>query len=363
MIKRPACTLRAVTAMAVISMTRTPTSSPVESPEPERTELARPGPDVNLSSLTLRALEIFVSVAASGSMTAAAERLGVSQSAVSQAIRALEEAIGRKLFDRSIRPPALTLIGTAVLEHATELTQRMRALEQTIRSAATPQMPLLRIGMANTFAVTAGPGLIERIRHLARSWAITSGPSETSIEGVVERRVDVVATFDETTLPDEFVALPILSEPYFLALPAGFAGRFDTLQQLSTQLAMLRYGRQLHVSRQIETYLERENVIAPERYRFDSIDAVIAMVAAGIGWTLTTPLCLLKSPALAPRLACRLLPGRPLRRRLVLIGRRKESGAMTELIQREAIDVLRTECLPQLRRMLPEISGEVEIGG
>jgi DNA-binding transcriptional LysR family regulator len=319
--------------------------------------------DVNLSGINLRVLEIFASVAANGSMTAAAEQLGVSQSAVSQAIRSFEEAIGRRLFDRSIRPPVLTLIGTAVLEHTTDLVQRMRALERTVRSADAPQMPLLRIGMANTFAVTAGPGLIERIRHLARSWAISSGPSETSIEGVVERRVDFVATFDETSLPDEFIVLPILSEPYFLAVPAGFTGRFDTLQELSHDLDMLRYGRQLHVSRQIESYLERENVTVPDRYRFDSIDAVIAMVAAGIGWTLTTPLSLLKSASLAPRLSCRPLPGTRLRRKLVLIGRRNEGETITALIQQNAIAVLREECLPQLSRMLPEISSEIEVGG
>jgi DNA-binding transcriptional LysR family regulator len=330
--------------------------------EPERAEPLQPRSSINLSSISLRALEIFACVASSGSMTAAAERLGVSQSAVSQAIRALEEAIGHRLFDRSIRPPVLTLIGTAVLEHTRDLVQRMRALEQTVRSADAPQMPLLRIGMANTFAVTAGPGLIERIRHLARSWAITSGPSETSIEGVIERRVDFVATFDETPLPDEFIALPILSEPYFLALPAGFAGRFGTLKELAAQLDMLRYGRRLHVSRQIEAYFERENVVAPERYRFDSIDAVIAMVAAGIGWTLTTPLSLLKSAALAPRLSCRPLPGTPLQRKLVLIARRNEGGAIANLIQREAIDVVRKECMPQLRRLLPEISPAVAVG-
>jgi DNA-binding transcriptional LysR family regulator len=343
-------------------MARTPIANQLESRGTEKGEPARPAAGISLSNVSLRALEIFVSVASSGSMTAAAERHGVSQSAVSQAIRSLEEAIGHRLFDRSIRPPVLTLIGTAVLEHATGLVQRMRALEQTVRSAETPQMPLLRIGMANTFAVTAGPGLIERIRHLARGWTITSGPSETSIEGVMERRVDFVATFDETSLPHDFVALPIMSEPYFLALPVGFAGRFETLRELAGQLDMLRYGRQLHISRQIEAYFERENINPPDRYRFDSIDAVIAMVAAGIGWTLTTPLSLLKSAALAPRLVCRPLRGMPLRRRLVLIGRRNEGGAITALIQREAIDVVRGECLPQLNRLLPEISPAIEIG-
>ena len=320
-------------------------------------EASGPETDTRLSSVSLRALEIFASVASSGSMTAAAERHNVTQSAVSQAIRSLEEAIGHRLFDRSVRPPVLTLIGTAVLEHAAAMVQRMRALEQTVRSATTPQMPLLRIGMADTFAVTAGPGLIERIRHLARSWAISSGPSETSLEGVIARRVDFVASFDETVLPDDFLALPIFSEPYILALPAGFSGRFETLRELSAQLDMVRYGRRLHVSRQIESYFDRANINPPDRYRFDNIDAVIAMVAAGIGWTLTTPLSLLKSAAVLPRLACQRLPGSGVSRRLKLIGRRNEGREIMSLIQREAIDVVRQQCLPQINRLLPEIGG------
>lgn len=329
----------------------------------QETDESRPRNGISLSSVSLRALEIFVSVASSGSMTVAAERHSITQSAVSQAVRSLEDAIGHRLFDRSMRPPVLTLIGTAVLEHATAMVQQMWALEQTVRSAATPQMPLLRIGMANTFAVTAGPGLIERIRHLARSWAITSGPSETSIEGVIARRVDLVASFDDATLPDDFAALPIFVEPYVVALPAGFSGRFETLGELAGRLDMLRYGRQLHVSRQIETYFEREGLSPPGRYRFDSIDAVIAMVAAGIGWTLTTPLSLLKSAALVPQLVCHALPGGGVSRRLKLIGRRNEGGEIMAVIQREAIDVFRQQCMPQIERLLPEISRAIEIGG
>src|SRR5580692_343444 len=102
-------------------MVQTRTSPMDDIGEPERAEPLQPRSSINLSSISLRALEIFACVASSGSMTAAAERLGVSQSAVSQAIRALEEAIGHRLFDRSIRPPVLTLIGTAVLEHTRDL--------------------------------------------------------------------------------------------------------------------------------------------------------------------------------------------------------------------------------------------------
>ena len=313
----------------------------------------------HLSSLSLRALEVFACVAATGSMTAAAEQLGVTQSAVSQAIRTFEEAIGQRLLDRSMRPTVLTLAGSAVREHAVAIVQQLRALERAVAVGGTQQIPLLRLGMANTFAVTVGPSLVERIRHVARSWSIASGPTETRVEGLVERRIDFVATFDETPVPETFQVLPILSEPYLLALPTRFTGSFSTLQDLAGRLDMLRYGQQLYVSRQIEAFLEREGVAAPARYRFDTIDAVIAMVAAGLGWALITPLSLLKSASLSPRLVCRPLPGATLRRRLVLVGRKGEGEAIGRLIQRAAIEAFRADCLPELGRLLPDLSRDI----
>ena len=51
----------------------------------------------------LRALETFVAVCDANSMVLAAERLGLSQSAVSQAIKSLEESLGLVLMDREVR--------------------------------------------------------------------------------------------------------------------------------------------------------------------------------------------------------------------------------------------------------------------
>jgi DNA-binding transcriptional LysR family regulator len=314
----------------------------------------------------LRTFEIFASDAENGGMTAAADLLGISQSAVSQAIRSFEEAVGRKLFDRTMRPQSLTLAGTAVLEHTRAIIDRMRSLERAIRSVDGEQLPLLRIGMANTFAVTAGPVLIERIRHIARSWSVRTGATETKIGGLLERHVDFVVTFDERPVPAEFLALPIYSEPYFIAFPASFASSFmpgaGALRHLSGQLDMLRYGGHLHVTRQIDNYLQEEGIDPPLRYRFDTIDAVVAMVAAGLGWTLMTPLGLLKSASLADRIVCVPLPGRPLRRRLILAGRRDEGTAIAALIQHAAIEALVTKCLPSIAALLPGIAASITVG-
>ena len=56
------------------------------------------------ANFEFRALQVFVTTAEQGGMTKAAKVLGLTQSAVSQTIAALEEAVGKQLFDRAVRP-------------------------------------------------------------------------------------------------------------------------------------------------------------------------------------------------------------------------------------------------------------------
>ena len=58
--------------------------------------------------ITIRSLEIFVAVATTGTMVAAAKQLQLTQPAVSQVVATLEASLGIQLFDRSVRPPALS---------------------------------------------------------------------------------------------------------------------------------------------------------------------------------------------------------------------------------------------------------------
>jgi DNA-binding transcriptional LysR family regulator len=71
--------------------------------------------------LDLRHLAIYVAVAETKSMAAAAERFGVTQAAVSQATTRLERAVGRDLLDRSTRPFQLTAAGARVERHGRDI--------------------------------------------------------------------------------------------------------------------------------------------------------------------------------------------------------------------------------------------------
>ncbi|MZR11694.1 LysR family transcriptional regulator [Maritimibacter sp. DP07] len=82
-----------------------------------------------MTALSLRQLEVFVEVVEAGSFNACAMRLGVSQAAISDQMKALEEAVGGKLFDRAPGKPAmLTPMGQRVHERAMKIEALSRAI-------------------------------------------------------------------------------------------------------------------------------------------------------------------------------------------------------------------------------------------
>ncbi|MEM6356879.1 MAG: LysR family transcriptional regulator, partial [Pseudomonadota bacterium] len=74
-----------------------------------------------IPNISLRQLSILVAFAEQSGMTAAGRAIGLSHSAVSLQLRALEEALGADLIDRSSRPPSLTEEGRAVVAQARQV--------------------------------------------------------------------------------------------------------------------------------------------------------------------------------------------------------------------------------------------------
>ena len=82
----------------------------------------------------LRALETFVAVCDANSMALAAERLGLSQSAVSQSIKSLEEDLGLQLMDREVRPARPTHAGRVLHGVSASLLSQARAAMEDRKS-------------------------------------------------------------------------------------------------------------------------------------------------------------------------------------------------------------------------------------
>ena len=97
-----------------------------------------------------RQLEVFASVAATGSVRAAAEAVHLSQPAVSMALAELERLLGRRLFDRTGRRLTLNEHGLSLLPHAQEVLDRMRDLPRHVTGTPEALVGDLRIGASNT---------------------------------------------------------------------------------------------------------------------------------------------------------------------------------------------------------------------
>jgi DNA-binding transcriptional LysR family regulator len=312
--------------------------------------------------MNLRSIEIFVATVEDDSMSRAAERLGLTQPAVSQAISALEHTLGCQLIDRSVRPSKLTLAGAMFYRKATELLDHARELEQVVDLDLNKQLPLLRIGMVDSFAATAGPHVVQELDNIAARWTVGSGINDTSVRALLERRVDFMITTDDSYRQFDITAFPIFEEPFFIVAPRSAAPSGEDIESLSATSTLIRYAPRSFIGRQVDAYLQRRSLTLQHRYELDTSDAVMAMVAAGIGWTITTPLVVLKSRPPMSDVHYYPFPGRPMKRTLWMMARQTENADLAERIAAAAKDALQRHCIPKILKMAPWMKSHFERG-
>ena len=107
----------------------------------------------------LKPLAVFAEVVDAGSMSAAARRLGMSPSAVSQTIRALEQHGGVTLLHRSTRKLALTEAGERYYPHCQRMLEAARAAAQSLQQARDAPTGELRVSAPVGFAIHIAPAL------------------------------------------------------------------------------------------------------------------------------------------------------------------------------------------------------------
>lgn len=314
----------------------------------------RAGRFVTSPNLTARSLEMFVAVARAGSMSAAAQRLSLSQPAISQAIGALEASLGVQLFDRTVRPPALTLQATALLPHAVAVLESLQKLDGALRLGHLAQLPALRLGMLNSVVTTIGPRVLNSLRDMAAEVSVDSGFYATRFSALTQREFDFVITADEAATPPDIALFPILSEPMLVVVPAAYPGDPNDIGDVATTLDLIRFGRDPNLVSRIDLALQTRGLALQRRYHLDTIEAVMQMVAAGIGWTILPLLSVIRSLARGEPIAVVPFPERSLTRTVGIAMRKGEGLHVAEHIRRTAIAALREDILPKVARLLPD---------
>ncbi|MDX9669231.1 MULTISPECIES: LysR family transcriptional regulator [unclassified Pseudomonas] len=173
--------------------------------------------------MTLTQLEIFSLVAELRGFTLAAHRLGISQSAVSHAMKSLEQELGVELLRRHQSPVELTDIGEQLLQRARAMLGLANTLRQEAADARGMKSGTLRIGsFGPTSSIKLLPQILQRYReaHPGIEVHIDEGPDRQIVQWLEERRIDIgfvvlpEERFDTFALAaDQMVALLPLDHP------------------------------------------------------------------------------------------------------------------------------------------------------
>jgi DNA-binding transcriptional LysR family regulator len=145
----------------------------------------------------LRDLHILFAVAQQGSMAKAGAHLGMSQSAVSQAIAALEGALKVRLLDRTSRGVELTMYGTALMRRGQAAFDELRSGVKDIEFLTDPEVGEVRIACTESIAAGVLPSVIERFSLRYPKVKLHVFQTTTHLIGFAalhERRADVVLT-------------------------------------------------------------------------------------------------------------------------------------------------------------------------
>lgn len=312
----------------------------------------------------LNALKVFLAVSTCGNMTSAAKRLGLTQSAVSQSIRQLEDNLGTVLLDRAQRPLTLTAAGTVLQRHAVPLVEDASALATVVRQAGTSKVQELRIGIIDSFASTVGPSLIRSLLEQVERLSFRSGLAHDQAEGLLSRNLDLIISSDGMDDIDGLDRYRILTEPFVLLLPEQLAAgnpRPD-LKALAAGHSLIRFSARSQIGAQVERHLRRLGVKAPRLLEVDATDALMAMVGAGLGWAIATPLCLLQARSQIASIRVVPFPATGFVRQLHLFARAGEYGDLPQRVAQLACDILKRDCAPELRKLVPWLRGQFAIG-
>lgn len=231
--------------------------------------------------LKIQNLKTLVAVSENRSFVEAGSAIGLSHSAVSLHIKALEEELGVLLFDRSSRPPTITGKGAELVLHA----RRLLGILDEISGLSSHEnlMGSLTVGVVHSALVNLVPPALATLRQAHPKLAITlvKGGSKELTDRVRRQELDVAVVAESDNLMDDLDSYPVCVEPLFLLAPLFVHGA-DARAILASH-PYIWYDRTTWTGEQIQRYLRSQKISVRDSMEIDSFEAVEQLVRHGLG--------------------------------------------------------------------------------
>ncbi|MCC5973837.1 MAG: LysR family transcriptional regulator [Rubellimicrobium sp.] len=238
-------------------------------------------------AFTLRQLQFFVSAAEEGSVSRAAMALSISQSSVTEAIKALEQDLGIILFERQARGLRITHRGNIFLRHAQQILSDVANARHAFQDEAEAEGGRLALGVTTLVAGYVLSDVLARFRraHPRVELSVTEDTGEYLEHLLIGGELDVAVMLTSSIRDRQALHVETLVvSPYRLWLPLGHPlGQSEaiTLDQLtSAPLIQLMVDE---IEESMRALMEAMQVKPRIAYRTRSVEAVRSLVATGAG--------------------------------------------------------------------------------
>lgn len=312
-------------------------------------------PLTSQKQLSLKWLELFQICATKGSLQAASEETGLSVSTISHHIRSLEQTLGVELFNHSRRPLILTNKGQTFLSNIEGALLAIRQASAEASSGDIIEASQLRVGSIEDFDSDIMPELAVHLSTMMPrcKFAYQIGSSNDVIDMLRNRHLDIGITASPTERYSDLTVIPLLEDPFIVVIPKDCGHELGDIVANKTDLPFLRFSKHLMIARHIEAHYRRSGYSSPNRFECDNNQTLMAMVAGGSGWTISTPLLFARARRFQPQLMPCPYPAKGFSRTLSIVATPDCSQAIIDLVNQKMRALITNHAIGQFEKSEP----------
>mgnify|MGYP002735319871 FL=1 len=237
-------------------------------------------------AVKLELYRVFQEVAKRGNISAAAQNLYISQSAVSQSIKQLEEQLQVRLFSRSTRGVVLTSEGKTLLDYVTRALGLIQNGEEKLAQSRQLLTGELIIGASDTVTKTY---LLSRLEAFHRAYPdirirILNGTSRMVLEYLHSGQVDIAFASEEEDMSAYTVRHCVDTHTIFVAAP-DYDCDFDrvyTMQEIA-QFPLILLERKASSRVYVERYFQEHGLSIQPEIELGSHNLLVSLARIGLG--------------------------------------------------------------------------------
>lgn len=309
----------------------------------------------------LNAIQIFLTLAQTGSMQKTAEQYGLSASAVSQSIASLEKQFGVELFDHKTRPLQLSLGGRQLMQEAEKILKDAWHLTNAIKSTA-PENLHLRLGFSESVSHSLAPLICGALLSRVKTFSAFTAMTQTLKEQVEKRQLDILISPESFDNEQSFFREPLLSEPYLLVLPQSEKSikNLNQLRNLSQRLPYIRYNVDSTDRIQCERVFRKLNIEQNQSIGVEGSFTMVGLVAQGLGWAIMPALGIWQGRKWTEGIQVLPIPGVEIRRTQWIVTPSKGFESLVREIKDKATEAIDSHIVSWLEQAYPGLSNFVE---